>query len=454
MKRALQILVLLFVASRLNAQTAVIDGNWWGKIDFGTQTLSIGFEIINGEGKVLMDVPEQGAIGIPATLKKATSDSLEIDISAIGASYMGVRESDELITGSFNQNGMVLKLDLQPGKIMMVRSQTPRPPYPYITEEVSFENKEGGAILKGTLTYPMMHFRYPSGTIPVVLMVTGSGGQNRDEEVFDHKPFAVLAHHLALNGIASLRYDDRGVGESTGPTEGTTTFDNKADAAAGISFLRELGKFGKTGILGHSEGGTIAFMLGGEGVVDFAVSMAGAAAKGIDVMLGQNAAVLKLQGIPDALADQYCSVLEIVFRDRIAGYKVDDPAGYTEEICSRHGISLPVPLKSNLEQVAATGGEWITWFLGYDPADAIKKIHCPLFALNGSNDLQVISRDNLDVIRKNLPPNDKSLIKEYDSLNHLFQHCSYQNSLNYYAIDETISQEVLKDVSDWINSIK
>lgn len=454
MKKIASLLVFLLLAMSSYSQNAVIDGKWWGRLEIGGQTLTIGFEIQFNENQAFMEVKEQGAKGIPAALQKVTADSLEISISAIGASYSGVRVKDDKIDGIFSQNGMKLALSLQPGVIPVNRPQTPHPPYPYLTEEVMFENASEGVILSGTLTYPMMHFRYPAGTIPVVLMVTGSGQQNRDEEMFDHKPFAVIAHHLAINGIASLRYDDRGVGKSTGTPEGITTQNNKNDAAAGIAYLRGLGKFGKTGVLGHSEGGTIAFMLGAENEVDFLISLAGAAAKGIEVIIGQNAAALRLSGFSDAVTTEYCKALRVVHTDRVNGVTVDNPADYVSNVCLTNNIVLPASLKANLEAVVAAANDWFTYFLGYDPSDDIKNIRCPVFALNGTLDMQVICKDNIPVLRDNLPENPHNQIREYDSLNHLFQHCTLQNCLLYGAIEETISEDVLNDISAWINSIK
>ena len=285
-------------------------------------------------------------------------------------------------------------------------------------------------------------------------MISGSGNQNRDEELFDHKPFLVIADFLAKNGIASLRYDDRGVGKSTAPTKNTTTENNLADAEAGIAYLRSLKKFGKIGVLGHSEGGTIAFMMGANRSVDFLISLAGGAAKGIDVIVGQNGAAMQLQGVPQEIIEDYDVALRIVYTDRISGKEITDKSEYIETLCQTNKLTLPNNFKSNLVKCITFGGNWLTWYLGYDPAKAISKIKCPVMALNGTLDLQVLSSDNLPVIRQNLPKNKNSLIKEYDSLNHLFQHCTPTTALNYGAIEETISEEVLKDIANWINTIK
>ena len=163
---------------------------------------------------------------------------------------------------------------------------------------------------------------------------------------------------------------------------------------------------------------------------------------------------MKLKGLPDAVADNYGNALRLVFNDRISGIKVEDGVRYVDRLCLDNDISLPAPLKDNLSQVAVAGGEWITWFLSYDPSEAIRRIECPVFALNGSHDLQVISKDNLAVISDCLPENSANLVKEYESLNHMFQHCPYQNALDYYSIDETISEEVLNDIAAWIKSVK
>lgn len=458
MKQALTLLFSIIVsASTLHAQETTSTESWHGAITVGTQKLQIGFNIqtlSDGKQTCTMDVPEQGAKNILVEMTKNDSDSLKISITALQATYKGRKISAESIEGKFSQNGMTFALNLKPGQIVLKRTQTPQPPFPYSTEEVVFKNEAEGATLSGTLTYPITYGFQPEGTVPVVLMVTGSGGQNRDEEIFNHKPFLVIADFLAKHGIASLRYDDRGVAQSTGPTKGTTTANNRADAEAGIVYLRSLGKFGQIGVLGHSEGGTIAFMMGANKSVDFLVSLAGGAANGIDLIVGQNKAAMQLQGIPAIVIDQYATALSILYKDRIEGKPIADHKQYVEKLCQANGLTLPDNFNTNLEKCITAGGEWLTWFLAYHPSEAIQKITCPVMALNGDLDLQVLSKDNLPVIQENLPSNDKNLIKEYNSLNHLFQHCTFATALNYGGIEETISEEVLNDIANWINSLK
>mgnify|MGYP003301038536 CR=1 FL=1 len=300
------------LAQGVNNTTTLV-GSWIGKLSFGSRELNIGLNIEQQDGYVVctLDSPDQGVKGIGCYKNLLTDEAIKVTVSAIGASYEAEVINGELV-GTFSQSGLKLPLTLKRGEYKPLRPQTPTAPFAYTTEEVSFTNETEGAQLSGTLTYPVNYEGYKSGTIPVVLMVSGSGDQNRDEELFDHKPFLVIADFLAKNGIASLRYDDRGVGKSTGSTKNTTTENNLADAEAGIAYLRSLKKFGKIGVLGHSEGGTIAFMMGANKSVDFLISLAGGAAKGIDVIVGQNGAGMQLQGVPQKMIDDYAVALRIV----------------------------------------------------------------------------------------------------------------------------------------------
>ena len=458
MKRIYAILLAIIAFLMVgHAQNTNKSDFWSGIINVGAQKLSIGFEIkSSSDGKYTgtMDVPAQGAMNIPVEITQNNQDSLCITISALRATYGGRKVSSESIEGRFFQNGMNFPLYLKPGKVELKRPQTPEPPYPYATEEVVFRNEGEGATLLGTLIYPINYLFVPKESVPVVLFVTSSGGQDRNEEIFGHKPFLVIADYLAKRGIASLRYDDRGVGKSTGPTQGATTLNNLADAEAGIAYLRSLNRFGKVGVIGHSEGGTIAFMMGANKSVDFLVSLAGTAASGLEVIIGQNKAAMQLQGILPMMIEDYAKALDILYKDRLAGKQIANQEQYVEDLCKNHSLSLPTNFKANLMQCITAGGEWITWFLGYHPSEAIRKVICPTMALNGTLDLQVLSKDNLPIIKANLPHNDQHLIKEYDSLNHLFQHCTPVTALNYGGIEETISEEVLWDIADWIMNLK
>ncbi len=404
--------ILLAITADIKAQTP--DGQWSGDLVLGQgKNLPLVLNIGTGsDGKpcCTLDSPMQGAEGIKTEVNVLTADSINITVPNIAATYAG-RVTKNVITGRFTQMGMPFKLDLKRGGVMMNRPQTPQPPLGYTTQEVSFENKAAGAVLSGTLTWPEGYDG--KKPVPVVIMVSGSGLQNRDEEVFGHKPFLVLADRLARNGIASLRYDDRGTGKSTGDASKATTSDFMKDAAAGLELLRSMeGKFSRVGVIGHSEGGLIAFMLAADGMTDFIVSLAGTGVKGDTIIAGQSNDALRRTG---------------------------RPANVTA---------------TDIRKQAETGGNaWLRYFVDYDPADVIASTTCPVMALNGTMDTQVRPRLNLDRIKSLLPHNAKNSIKEYDGLNHLFQHCTTGFADEYGTIEETMSEDVMKDIAGWINSL-
>lgn len=404
--------ILLAITADIKAQTP--DGQWSGDLVLGQgKNLPLVLNIGTGsDGKpcCTLDSPMQGAEGIKTEVNVLTADSINITVPDIAATYVG-RVTKDVIMGRFTQMGMPFKLDLKRGGVMMNRPQTPQPPLDYTTQEVSFENKAAGAVLSGTLTWPEGYDG--KKPVPVVIMVSGSGLQNRDEEVFGHKPFLVLADRLARNGIASLRYDDRGTGKSTGDVSKATTSDFMKDAAAGLELLRSMdGKFSRVGVIGHSEGGLIAFMLAADGRTDFIVSLAGTGVKGDTIIAGQSNDALRRTG---------------------------RPANVTA---------------TDIRKQAETGGNaWLRYFVDYDPADVIASTTCPVMALNGTMDTQVRPRLNLDRIKSLLPHNAKNSIKEYDGLNHLFQHCTTGFADEYGTIEETMSEDVMKDIAGWINSL-
>ena len=290
-------LVLPGVAQVVNT-SAVLIGSWLGKLKVGANALTLVLNVEQGSGYLVctMDSPDQGAKGLNIYKEYLTDDSLSLKITQIGATFRARVEEDKMI-GTFSQMGMNFPLTLEKGSYEVRRPQHPVPPYPYKTVEVSFVNKADNATLVGTLTYPIQFDR--SKQVPVVVMVTGSGLQNRDEELFNHKPFLVIADYLARHGIASLRYDDRAFGASTGGDRihnQATSVDYKRDAASAIDFLRARNEFAQVGVIGHSEGGYIAFMLGSEKLVDFVISLAGTGVKGDIVLTSQVNEILKMQG--------------------------------------------------------------------------------------------------------------------------------------------------------------
>ena len=406
------VLVALTGQAQVNSTTALL-GSWSGKLKVGAMSLTIVLHLdqVDGNVKVSLDSPDQGAKGIPASKEYLSDDSVAVKIVSLGATYRA-RLKDGKLDGTFSQSGMSFPLEMSKGIAEVKRPQMPKAPYPYETEEVTFRNEADGATLSGTLTWPV---GYNKNQKPVmVLFVSGSGQQNRDEEVMNHKPFLVIADYLARQGLATLRYDDRATGKSVGgDVKNATTADFSRDALAGIDFLRSKKAFSKVGILGHSEGGSIAFMLGSQKKVDFIVSLAGPTVKGDTLLAAQSNRILSLSGQPATMT--------------VEKYR---------------------------QTVTTMNQPWLNWFNDYDPTNDIRQIRCPIFALNGDRDCQVISTLCLPALRRLLQPSKKHLIKEYPSLNHLFQHCTTGLPDEYSQIEETISPEVLQDIAQWINSLK
>lgn len=414
MKKLYLLLFLFCTSVHIMAQDAAnILGSWTGKLDLGQMSLTVvlNFEQANGDVVCTLDSPDQGAKGIAASKEFLSNDSVSIRIESIGATYRA-RVSGSNLEGVFTQRGYSFPLNMTKGKRVVNRPQHPQPPYPYTTEEVTFRNEKDGATLAGTIIYPVGYNAKQKP--PVVLLVSGSGQQNRDEELMEHKPFLVIADYFARNGIATLRYDDRATAASVGgDVQNATTEDFMRDAAAGIDFLRGLKKFKQIGCLGHSEGASIAFMLGSRKKADFIVSMAGIGVKGDTALTAQSNRLLELSGLSSS-------------------FTVKD---YREMLNAQPAV------------------KWVQWFIDYDPSDDIRNTRCPVFALNGSSDCQVISSLNLRAIEQLLPSAKKNLIKEYPSLNHLFQHCTTGLPAEYGQIEETISPEVLRDMAEWINYV-
>ena len=413
MNRFLAIFVPVFLLAAPFSVAQGIKGSWKGELDFVSSKLAVVFHF---DGDVCtMDSPDQGAKDIPAEVGFVSADSVSISNRQLDMAFSG-KLRDGKIVGRFSQRGLSMPLVLTPGEFVRNRPQTPEPPFPYRLEDVSFSN--GDAVLSGTLVYPEVWNARKK--VPVALMVSGSGLQNRDEELFGHKPFLVIADYLARNGIATLRYDDRGTGTSTGDAANATTEDFMKDAAAGLDYLRSLGKFRKIGVIGHSEGGGIAFMLASRGRTDFIVSLAGPGVQGDSILLLQNLNALRQAGSPMTVTKEFVRA-----------------------------------------SVKSQNSPWLDYFMDYDPAADISGIRCPALILNGDRDVQVEAAVNIPSIESNLLRNRRGKyvskhteVKVYPGLNHLFQHCVTGQPFEYKDIEETVAPEVLEDISRWIAKLK
>lgn len=412
MKKVIYFFLILMLTISVQVGAQSLDGTWKGVLSVGPQKLTLILHVSETERSAKLDVMEQGAKGLPLAVNVMENDSLNVAMTQIGLHYAG-RLRNGVIEGTFSQNGFTTQLIFNKGEVVLKRPQEPKPPFPYRVEEVKFDHKEANVTLAGTLTFPE---GYKEGQkVPVVLMVTGSGPQNRDEELMGHKPFLVLADRLARHGIASLRYDDRGTGLSTGDFSSATTAALATDALAGIKYLRGLKKFSCIGILGHSEGGSIAYMLGAGGNADFIVSLAGPACKVDTLMMLQLNKLSRLQGAKEDVAHNVAETRQLL--------------------------------------LSQDGGPWMKAFLNMDFSQFLKSVKCPVMALGGSNDLNVPAEFNMKVLKSKLPLNSKDFIKIYPGLNHLFQHSSTGNPLDYVNIEETMSEEVMNDVCTWINKV-
>ena len=429
-RRIITLTLLLAAAVYSHAQT----GTWSGKLDVQGAELSLVFHL--EEENPTMDSPDQGIKGIPVQVTRTATGSITIKVPSVRATYEGLWTVKQIV-GTFTQMGASLPLTLVPGEEKLHRPQTPKGPFPYAREEVSFSN--GDAVLKGTLVLPEGYSR----KTPVLLMVTGSGFQNRDEEIFEHKPFAVIADALARAGVATLRYDDRGFGESTGDIVNCTTEDLKDDALAGIGLLRE--RFEQVGVIGHSEGGTIALMLAAEKKADFIVSLAGMVVSGKETLLWQNRLALASAGIPAETVDAYCKALGDIFDASIAGTQMPSVTQY----------DLSSALAQNLVAVAMQlQTPYLKYFLSMDTRPLLGSITCPVLALNGTKDTQVDPESNLGALQSGLPDNPRHKVETMEGVNHLFQHCRTGSSSEYRNIEETIAPEVLEILVQWLRALQ
>ena len=433
MKKTILALLLLLVTGGV-CRAQLPEGSWSGAISAQGSELTLVFRFTEDGCK--LDVPDQGVRDFPAEAYLTPLGAIHIDVVSIGASFEGFKMGDKVI-GTFTQHGVQFPLTLKPGVPVRNRPQTPQPPFPYATEEVSFTN--GDAVLRGTLTLP----EGCSRTTPVLLLVTGSGLQNRDEEMFEHKPFAVIADFLARQGIATLRYDDRGFGESTGDVALCTTEDLKEDAAAGVALLRT--RFDRVGVLGHSEGGTIALMLAAEGKADFIVSLAGMMVSGAETLVAQNRTTLPQLGFDAETTALYCKALEDTYTAVFEGLPYPKPADY----------KLPEALQLNLQAVQAQlRVPYMRYFVKLDVSPLLGKVTCPVLALNGTRDTQVDADRNLGVLKQGLPATTPSRIESCEGLNHFFQHCTTGHSDEYPLLEETFAPEVLTLLATWLQTLR
>lgn len=437
-----------------------LSGSWFGELEIQSMKLPLVLHItqVKDSLKSTMDSPMQEAKGIPVDITTFINHELSFEIKNLTVTYIGKLNMDgKQIEGTFTQGGRQLPLTFKKSEgkeITLNRPQTPKQPFTYNVEEVSFANTIQGNTLAGTLTTPKGKKNFP-----VVVMITGSGPQDRDETLFGHKPFLVIADHFTNNGIGVLRLDDRGVGASSKGKIGATSADFATDINAAVMFLKEKG-YKKIGLVGHSEGGMIAPMVANENKdVKFIVSMAGPGIPIDGLMALQTYAALKSGGADEDEATKQVASNKRVYQ-LIKNYKGDSLEKEIKNVIakeieqSEEAKSLSSEKKEEIihEQTKAVTTPWFLYFIRFNPQDYLSKIKIPVLAINGSKDVQVIAKENLEGIKKSLTKASNKNFEtiELPGLNHLFQEAKTGGVAEYAQIEQTISPKVLDIMTKWI----
>ena len=434
------------------AKPSDIDGYWMGTLDLGAFKLRVVFNLVNTEDGLIatLDSPDQGVKGQPTTSVTRDGAKLKIVAKAIGGDFEGTISADlSSIDGTFTQLGsphaLLLKRVKDQAETELKRPQNPVKPYPYHDEDVTYENKLQNVTLAATLTIPQ-----GKGPFPAVVLITGSGAQDRDESLLGHKPFLVLSDYLTRHGIAVLRADDRGTAKSTGDFKTATTADFATDTEAGIAYLKTRAEVDthKIGLIGHSEGAVIAPMIAARNKdVAFIVMMAGTGVPGDQIIIAQQEAIELVSGKqPDEAARDSKKEREI-----IALVETEKDQAVLEKKL-KEKMAGEVPDAQIGLQITQITSPWFRYFLTYDPANALRKVTCPVLVLNGSLDKQVLPSQNLPPIRKALEESGNKHVEvdELPGLNHLFQTAKTGAPSEYSQIEETISPVALEKISAWI----
>jgi len=481
MNKLIGFFIAVFAPAFSNAQSQA--GNWEGTLDAAGKKIPIIFHISSGkDGKysATFDSPSQQAFNLACGEVTVHSDSVVVQMPVINGKYSGLLKAGgkELI-GKWHQGGMSMPLNLvRTGEVTMpkkvIRPQDPVPPFPYKSEDLIYYNADRSIRFGATFTVPLPdsgveYFRAP--VYPTVLLITGSGMQDRDESLMNHRPFAVIADFLSRRGIAVLRVDDRGMGKSTGNFSKATTADFADDVEAGINFLKTRKEVDTTqlGLLGHSEGGMIAPIVASRRAdVNFIILLAGPGVKISELLEQQVVDVSISEGASSKNMEAYRPLYRELLRISLAE---KDSNAAKEKAMSAFSEWKKGKRKKLVKQVTGVTDEisqaayiaetlrplrlpWFDYFLRFDPAVYLEKTKCPVLALNGEKDVQVSAKPNLQGIETVLKRsgNNRFTIREMPGLNHLFQHCKKCTVSEYGELDETIAYEVLKTVVNWIKN--
>ena len=445
-----------------------VSGIWQGMLT-GTQFRLV-FHITEDKNglSASLDSPDQGVMNIKASTITLKGDSVTISFNRPTVTYQGKIANDSSIDGTWIQNNVNASLHLNrtAQAIVLNRPQTPRPPFPYKSQDVIYFNPDKSIQYGATITIPE-----GKGPFPAALLITGSGQQNRDEEIFGHKPFAVIADYLTRNGYIVLRVDDRSIGQTTGNFATSTSRDFANDAEISLDYLKQRPEVNanKIGLIGHSEGGMIAQVIAAERKdIAFIISLAGPGEKITGLMTHQDSAVLASAGMSKNYVAVYSELYGKLLPAIVAAGSKSDAADTARAVMDQWINRSPK------EIVLATTGihddaskdklinkfvdqlytPWWRYFLTYDPAPNIKKSNAQVLVLNGDKDIQVIAATNLPAWEEALKKSrSKSYeIKKLPGLNHLFQHCMLCTVPEYGKLEETFAPEVLSLMVTWLNA--
>jgi uncharacterized protein len=433
-------------------------GVWSGKLLIQGSNVDLIFSILaneKGELTAKLDVPAQGAKNLPVNRIISNNDSLIFYVDVIQGRFSGAFKNDTTVKGKWIQGDSKLPITLTKNdKIPLLnRPQNPRKPYPYVEQEVVYENKKARIKIAGTLTIPNK-----DGVFPAVILIPGSGVQDRDETIMGHKPFLVLSHYLTLQGIAVLRVDDRGIGGSGGKKSESTAFDLAGDVLAGIEFLKTQKSINpaRIGLIGHSEGGIIAPIAANMSKdVAFVLTMAGPGIVGEQILYKQGELINRASGASESQIEENRKFQKALF-DILKDKK--DTSNIHARLYKVFASTMKTPIdekqKATIDiQINSINTPWFKFFLTYDPAPALEKVKCPILALLAQKDLQVPIKENFDAIDKAFIKggNKKAVALEITDLNHLFQVCETGTISEYGQIEETIAPKALSTIYSWIH---
>ncbi len=448
----------IFASLSLFSQNII--GIWHGDLNVGNgMTLAV---VLNISGlsadSITMDSPEQAAFGIKIDNADFSTNKFSLEINSLGAKLEGEPNATyDTLYCTLTQHKQALPLTMTRGAyVPKPKKQDPKD-FPYIVEEVEIFNPETNVKLSGTLTAP-----YDYKCDKIAILVSGSGLQDRNEEIFGHKPFLVLSDYLTRNGIAVIRYDDRGFAKSTGDASDATTYDLSLDAESVVKFIKNDNRLKdmKIGIIGHSEGGIIAPMVAARNNdVDFVVMLAGPSIEMSNLLARQNYDIMKSSGYSEEIAKQYSKhALEAYKIVKNKKLDIDEKKKQVAETIKKMNslVSEETSDENTIqESVEVLFSPWMYYSLNSNPQDDLCKIKIPLLALNGDKDVQVYSKDNLAGVEKAMKKakNQNYKTLELKGLNHLFQKCIFGSPNFYGKNDETFNEDAMKTIAEWIKEI-